>query len=194
MRYCIFGGSFDPPHEGHRYLAQSACDSLNLDRIFWVPAPDPPHKSKPGTPFDQRVDMVKLFLGNGPKQTVSDIERDLPAPSYSLNTIRAMQDLYGHEQDWHFLIGADNWSIFPTWHRYQEVLKAVTMVVFPRKGYPIGALPPGVMKLNLPEMRIQSRRIREVLAATRDFDQALVPSEIRPYIVKHNLYGMGASA
>ncbi len=66
------------------------------------------------------------------------------------------------------------------------------MVVFPREGYPIGSLPPGVRLLSLPEMHVQSRQIRETLAATRDFDQARVPLEIRSYILEHGLYGMGS--
>jgi nicotinate-nucleotide adenylyltransferase len=191
VRYCIFGGSFDPPHEGHRYLAKSALDSLRLDHLFWVPSPDPPHKAMPGTSFNHRVAMVKLLLGDASRQTCSDVEAALPKPSYSLNTIRALKKQFGEEHEWRFLIGADNWEIFPTWHRWQEVLQEVGMVVFPRQGHDVGTLPQGVERLDLPEMHLQSRWIRETLAATGDMDAAKVPKEIREYIVANRLYGMG---
>jgi nicotinate-nucleotide adenylyltransferase len=191
VKYCIFGGSFDPPHEGHGYLAECARDSFRFDKIFWVPAPDPPHKTRPLTPFSHRLSMVKAFIGAKAGYAASDIESRLPAPSYSLHTIRALKSEYGSEHDWHFLIGADNWSIFPTWHRGDEVLEEVTMVVFPRQGHPLRDLPNGVVRLDLPEVHIESRRIRAQLEATHDFDQARVPMEIRPYIMLNRLYGMG---
>ena len=191
MKYCIFGGSFDPPHAGHCYLAQTACDSLHLDKIFWVPTPDPPHKSRPQTPFQHRVEMVKQFVAHQLGHEVSDIEGRLSQPSYSLNTIRALKTEKGPDHQWYFLIGADNWKIFPTWHRGPEVLKEVTLVVFPRDGYALETLPEGVLLLNQSEMHIQSREMRETLLSSKNFDLAQVPIEIRAYILHNQLYGMG---
>ncbi len=193
MKYCIFGGSFDPPHEGHRHLARSASASLGLDRIFWVPAQDPPHKAKPGTPFHHRVAMARLAAADMPDQTVSDIESRLPSPSYSFNTIKAMKAEHGAGHLWHFLIGADNWAIFPTWHRWQDVLKEVTMVVYPREGETLGELPPGVVGLDLPVFPGQSGRIREILSATGDMEKAGVLPAIRDYIREQGLYASGGT-
>jgi len=191
VKYCIFGGSFDPPHEGHRHLARTAFTSLQLDRVFWVPAQDPPHKTRPGTPFHQRVAMTRLAIAAMSGHSVSDLENHLPSPSYSLNTILAMKAEYGAEHAWHFLIGADNWAIFPSWHRPQDVLKEVTLVVYPRKGDLLGTLPDGVMRLDVPEIPGESRGIRAAIAATGNLEKAGVLPEIRGYIREQGLYGFG---
>lgn len=192
MKYCIFGGSFDPPHAGHLYLAQSALKTLHLDRILWIPAPDPPHKDKPRTPYRHRLAMVRLTVAGRPGHEASDIEERLPSPSYTLRTLEALKSEHGAQHRWHLLIGADNWSIFPTWHRWQDVLAAATVVVFPRRGHALGELPPGVLKLDLPEMHVEATAIRESLAGT-GASADLLP-EVRAYVRDHGLYTAAAGA
>lgn len=192
MRYCIFGGSFDPPHAGHLYLARSVRDSLRIDKVFWVPSPDPPHKPKPSTPFRHRLAMVRLAVAGREGQEASGIEETLPSPSYSIRTIEALKALHGREHAWHLLIGADNWDIIRTWHRWEDVLREVTVVVFPRGGRPLTGLPAGVLRLDLPELDLEARRIRETLAATRDQAAAEMLPEIRGYVAEQGLYGISA--
>ncbi|HKP97654.1 MAG TPA: nicotinate (nicotinamide) nucleotide adenylyltransferase [Fibrobacteria bacterium] len=193
MKYCIFGGSFDPPHEGHRHLAESAASALQLDKILWVPAQDPPHKSKPGTPFEHRLAMVRLAVAGMPGNAVSDVEAQLSSPSYSLNTIKALKHENGAGHEWFFLIGSDNWAIFPTWHRWQDVLREVTMLVYPRQGHAMGSkIPHGVQELQMSPVAGESRLIRETLEKTGDMEAAGVLLEIRAYIAKHGLYGIGS--
>jgi nicotinate-nucleotide adenylyltransferase len=134
--------------------------------------------------------MVKALVENQPKQLVSDIEARLPSPSYSLHSIRALKSEYGREHTWYFLIGADNWAIFPSWYQYQDVMTEVTLVVFPRNGYPVSVLPKGVQNLEMATMEIGSTQIRQALAATHDFTLAKVPMEIRAYIQLNRLYGI----
>ena len=189
MKYCIFGGSFDPPHEGHIHLARSAVETFAMNLMLWVPSPQPPHKDTPHTEFRHRLAMARLAALHLPNQAVSNVEEHLPRPNYSLDTIRALKAEYGSEHQWHFLIGADNWAIFPTWHRHEEVLREVTLIVFPRQSYSIGDLSPGVMRLDLPEYPVASRDIRETLAKPGGIDSAPVPQEVLGYIQAHGLYG-----
>lgn len=191
MRYCIFGGSFDPPHEGHRYLARSARDSLRLDKILWVPSRDPPHKPKPSTSFQDRLAMVRLAIAGMPGQEASGIEETLPSPSYSIQTIVSLKAAHGAAHDWYFLVGADNWEIIRTWHRWEEVLREVTLVVFPRGGRSLEGLPPGVLRLDLPELDLEARAVRETLSATGNPDAAGVLPELRDFIRNRGLYGVG---
>lgn len=190
MRYCIFGGSFDPPHAGHRSIADCAVNTLNLDTLFWVPSPNPPHKNKPGTDFEHRLAMTRIFLQDVQNQTVSDIEKFLPAPSYSITTINALQEKFGVEHEWFFLIGADNWKIFPSWHQPAEILKKVTLVIFPREGVVLNSLPTNVIELTTPNINISSTQIRTQLESGVWLTQSKVPEEIKPYIVQHHLYGI----
>lgn len=189
MRYGIFGGSFDPPHEGHRHLARSARDVCRLDNVLWVPSPDPPHKDRPLTPFRHRLALVGLAIAGERGMEASGIEATLPSPSYSLNTIRALKAVFGADHDWHFLIGADNWEIIRTWHRWEEILGEATFIVFPRGRRPLADLPEGVLRLDLPEMDRESRNVRQALSEGKDWEAAGVLPELRDYIVTHGLYG-----
>ena len=191
MRYCIFGGSFDPPHEGHLYLARSARDAFRIDKVLWVPAPDPPHKDKPLTPFRHRLALVELAIASEAGMEASGIEADLPSPSYSLATIRALKAAFGADHDWHFLIGADNWEIIRTWHRWEDVLREAVFIVFPRGGRPLSGLPAGVLKLDLPEKDRESRVVRRALSEGKDWEAAGVLPELRGYIAAQGLYGFG---
>ncbi len=193
MKLCIFGGSFDPPHAGHLYIAQSAKASLNFDSLLWVPALDPPLKEKPGTPYSHRLAMVRLLIADEPGMEASEIESQLPHPSYSLNLIRALKDERGSQHDWHFLIGADNWLNFKQWHRWEEILQEVTLVVFPRGGVALEALPTGVENLYLPEMMAQATDIRDNLRRGMDPADAGVPAQILDYVRAQGLYGVGKS-
>lgn len=188
MRYCIFGGSFDPPHAGHRYLARSARERLLLDTVFWVPAPDPPHKTKPGTSFHHRLEMVRLAIAGEAGQEASDIEARLPKPSYSIQTIGALKAAFGRDHAWHFLIGADNWAIIRSWKRWEDVLREVTMVVFPRSRTKLEGLPEGILKLDLPELDLDSSGIRRALAEGRSPEEAGLLPELRDYVAAEGLY------
>lgn len=194
MKYCIFGGSFDPPHAGHEYVADSAVDALGLDKLLWVPAPDPPHKTRPSTPFRHRLAMVEAAIRGKDRQAASDVEERLPKPSYTINTLAALKDEYGGKHAWYLLIGADNWSIFPEWHRWRDVLKEATVAVFPRRGHPLAALPPGVISLDLPERDVAATGIRAGLAAggdaAGDAAESLLPA-VRAYAAANGLYGLG---
>jgi nicotinate-nucleotide adenylyltransferase len=190
VKACIFGGSFDPPHEGHRHLARSAFASLSLDRLYWVPAQDPPHKATPSTPFAHRLAMVRLALADLPGNEASDIEAALPSPSYSLNTIRALKTHHGAPGDeWFFLVGADNWAIFPKWHKPDEVLREATLVVYPRKGAELGSLPPGVRALEMDLVPGASSDIRAALSRGVSPETAGVLPSLRDYVRLHGLYG-----
>lgn len=189
MKQGIFGGSFDPPHEGHRQVARAAFASFDLDRLFWVPSQDPPHKPKPGTPFDDRLEMVRLAIAGMAGHEASDIEAGLPSPNYSLYTIRALKARQGRPGDaWFFLIGADNWAIFPKWHRPEEVLRETDLIVYPREGTDIGPLPPRVHALAMELVPGRSSDIRAALSRGVPPEAAGALPEIRGYIAARSLY------
>ena len=89
----LFGGTFDPVHTGHLALAAHVLDRCRLDRLLFIPAPEPPHKRRPEASFAHRTAMLEVALADcphGARMALSLIEADLPAPSYTIRTVEAL--------------------------------------------------------------------------------------------------------
>src|SRR5262245_31594023 len=88
MRIGIFGGTFDPVHLGHLILAENCREQGRLDQVWFIPAAAPPHKlDRAITPFDRRVEMLRLALAGNPAFQVNELEKDRPGPSYTVDTL-----------------------------------------------------------------------------------------------------------
>jgi nicotinate-nucleotide adenylyltransferase len=200
LRIGVFGGSFDPPHAAHAALAQAAQDRLSLDVIIWLPTFAPPHKGAPAASFADRLAMVSALVADEMKAAggqpvthhVSDLESTLPQPSYTVHTLAALRELYpaqhGTTYEWFLVVGADNWAAFPRWHQPEEVLKAATLVVYPRAGFPVANLPSGSTLLNFPQMPHQSTDFRAWLARDREGALAALPPAVADCIRARGLY------
>lgn len=134
MRVGILGGTFDPVHLGHLVAAQDAFDALALDRLHFVPAGVPPHKSEEEiTPASLRLRMVKAAIEDDPRFDALDLELRREGPSYTVDTLRTL-----HEQDpgaeLHLLLGADQWAGFSTWREPRTILELARVVVMTRSG------------------------------------------------------------
>ena len=135
MKIGIYGGSFDPPHIEHINLCVNAVKSLNLDRLFIVPAKIPPHKKVQPISGEYRLEMVKLALSNVdvPQITVSDYELNSAGKSYTYLTIEHFKSLYKDAQIY-FLMGTDMLENFPTWKEPKAILNMAKLYVFGRDG------------------------------------------------------------
>lgn len=193
MRIGVFGGAFDPPHEGHVALASAARGKLRLDRVLWVPTFGPPHRDGAVAPFADRMEMVRALLGSDPVQAADDIESRLPVPSYTLHTLEALRARHGAAHAWHLLIGSDNWQGFPRWHRPDDVRALARIVVYPRAGYPVDPIPSDVTLLDVPVIPDASTEIRHGLVRDRASTLATLPAPVAEYIRARNLYGERAS-
>ncbi len=135
-RIGLFGGTFDPVHDGHLQLAQAARIELQLDKVLLIPAADPPHKSNVEvTPFNHRREMLRLALAGANHLELCLIEDDLPTPSYTIDTVRYLQAKDNDNTELYFIIGADAFVDLMSWKSYQELLKRVTLAVASRKGF-----------------------------------------------------------
>ena len=134
MRAGFFGGSFDPPHAGHVALARAAVKELKLDRLYVVPAGDPPRKAAKPEAFPRdRLAMARLAFGHLPKTVVSPVELYLPGPSYSVRTLRVFRRRHP-SAEWFLVIGGDSWLGFTGWRRWRDILKSVRLAVGLRPG------------------------------------------------------------
>ncbi len=189
VRLGLFGGRFDPPHVGHLLVAQQALEQLSLGELWFVPSPSPPHK---GTVADAetRMTLTTLATASHPQFRVSRVELDRDGPSYTFDTLAAVQKAYP-EATLFFITGADAYRQIASWHRAKELVKQVQMVAVPRPGYDLGGLEPyfrdHVRCLDTPTFEVSSTDIRQRLAHHRPI-RYLVPELVESYLVKHDLY------
>lgn len=133
MKLGLLGGSFNPIHRCHLSIARSARQILQLDRILFIPTGDPPHKPS-GTlaAARHRYRMVQLAIQDIPEFTLTDIEIRRPGKSYSIDTVRAVQEEYGPAATIFFIIGLDAFLDLPSWKNAEHLLASCRFVVLSR--------------------------------------------------------------
>lgn len=134
----LFGGSFDPPHEGHRHVAETALRRLGLDRLWWLVTPGNPLKQTGGLPPTADRVAAAARMARSPRETVTDLEERL-GTRYTADTVEALVRL---RPDLHFVlvIGADNWAAFHRWGGWRRIASLVPIAVIDRPGTTFRAL------------------------------------------------------
>jgi nicotinate-nucleotide adenylyltransferase len=187
VRLALFGGTFDPIHDAHLALARRALERFQFERILFVPAAHPPHKSGiTHASYADRVRMAELACAGEPRFEVSRLEENT-ARSYSILTVEKVRATLTPEDEIYFLIGADAFAEVTTWYRWREVARAVRFLVVSRPGCAYHA-PEGVTLDHIDdvEMGVSSSAIREALAAGR-LPEGLPPA-VLAYAQAHRLY------
>jgi len=137
MRVGLFGGSFNPPHEGHAHVAATALRQLGLDRVIWLVSPGNPLKGAPA-PMAERLAAVRRFA-RGPRMIVSDAESRL-GTRYTIDTIAVLKRRFpGVNFVW--LMGSDNLASFHHWKNWRGIAKSVPLAVVPRPGFSVRSSP-----------------------------------------------------
>lgn len=200
-RIGILGGTFDPPHIAHLVVAQEAQALLDLDRVLFVPAAEPPHKaSQIVTPAHHRRAMVELAIADNPHFALSTVDLDRPGPSFTVDTLRRLRGQWGSDAELDFILGWDMLVDLPAWHDPAGVVAAASRVVaFHRPGYVAdpttldrlaAALPELPRKLTLlpvPQLEISASDLRHRVASGLPI-RYLVPHTVMTYIVDNDLY------
>ena len=134
MRIGMFGGSFNPIHNGHIQLIKGIISELNLDKLLVVPSFLPPHKlvKSPVSPED-RIAMCKLCIDNIPKAKISDIEIKRGGKSYTYKTLQELHSIYTTD-DLFLIMGADMFLSIETWRNPEIIFKLAIICGVPRKG------------------------------------------------------------
>ena len=133
-RVGVLGGSFNPIHYGHLLLADEVLETLDLDRLLFVPAASPPHKpASQLAPAADRCEMVRLAIADHPKFAVSDLELQRPGPSYTVDTLEA---LAAGGDELFYVVGSETFLDLLTWREPRRVAKLARLVVIPRAGSP----------------------------------------------------------
>jgi len=136
QRICLFGGSFDPIHLGHTYIAQAAVEALDLDLVLFLPCKQSPHKKNRTHASERhRLNMCRLATQDLPWAEVDDFDITAPAPSYSWRTAEAMHAKFPQAHLF-WLMGTDQWEALPRWNRPDYFSELVDIIVFSRNTPP----------------------------------------------------------
>lgn len=193
MHVALFGAAFDPPHLGHAQVAEGLLELGLVDEVRYLPVNNHPfHKTM--SAVEHRLAMLKLLLSHSQQSfslghhiTIDDYELHKNDLNYSYDTLRFFRQ-QNPEHTFSWVIGADNIESFSKWHFYQELLREFKVYVYPRPGFVMKALLPGMEALTgVTEVNISSTQIREHIQQGHSIAQ-LVPQAVAQYIQTHRLY------
>ena len=180
IRTGIFGGSFNPIHKGHISLARQLRQKAELDEVWLMVSPQNPLKASADLLDDEiRMQMARLAVEGEEGIIASDYEMHLPKPSYTWNTLQALNKDYP-DREFVLMIGGDNWQLFDKWYHADDIRKNYQIIVYPRRGFE-----GGIDGLDL--IDISSTEIRERIKAGKGIKR-LVPKAVAEYITINKLY------
>ena len=186
-RVAIFGGSFDPIHNGHLALAGEVLSRGLAGEVWFMVTPQNPHKQGSTLSDEQlRLQMVQLAVDGKPGMVACDFEFALPRPSYTLHTLNALTAVYPHKE-FALLIGADNWEKFDRWYKGDEILSRHDIIVYPRDNEAQPPLPSGVQWLPARLHNVSSTMVRAAVSAGNDITD-LVPAAVAQFINDKKMY------
>ena len=190
----IFGGTFDPIHNGHLYIASQVDEKYQPETVLFVPARVPPHRDDTDASPEDRAAMVQLAIEPFEHYAMSNVELDRPGISYTVDTIKTFRRTYeGHELA--LILGADAFSEFNEWLHYEEILEFATLIVVSRdedterltKLPFYEAIQDKVDILTVTPCPVSATEIRERTQAGESIHE-LVPETVAAYINENKLY------
>jgi nicotinate-nucleotide adenylyltransferase len=197
-RIGVLGGTFDPPHIGHLWLAALAADAFDLDRVLFMPAARPPHKRRRGmTGAADRLLMTRLAIEGDAEFELTGIELERPGPSYTVDSVEELQRIHGPDATLFLVMAADSLAQVGTWREPDRLLERVEWIVGPRPGNDLpdegalvrrfGPLASRIHVLSGPSLDVSSSEIRRRVAAGETI-RYLVPRRVDELIVARGLY------
>jgi len=199
MKLGLFGGSFDPIHQGHVLPVREARRALGLDRVLYLVTAKPPHKPRRAlAPPHARYTMVEMALLGEDGLYASPYEMVPDRPAYTIETLEHFRQTQP-AADLHLLIGGDSFADLHLWYRWREIPAAARLVVLTRPGWELDAraLHPDlaalvatdrVIFLRQPPVDISSTRLRELFARGEQPPAGQVSDLVVRYVQKYDLY------
>lgn len=197
MKILIFGGTFNPVHNGHIAMCKAAQKVVNPDLTLIIPTYMPPHKAVKGHLLsgEERIRLCRLAFDGFYNTEVSDIEIKAEQKSYSVITLTKLHEIYS-DAEFYMLCGADMFLTLNTWFRYEEIIKLTAVCAVPRDGglaeleeYKNSVEADGgkCIIIDTPTVEISSTEIREAINSGGNAD-GMLPKNVLDYITKHNLF------
>lgn len=194
QRIGIMGGTFDPIHNGHLVAASEVAYRFQLDQVVFVPTGQPWQKAgRDVTAAEHRYLMTMVATASNPRFTVSRVDIDREGPTYTIDTLRDLRELFP-DAELYFITGADSLASIMSWRDWEVMLEMANFVGVTRPGYELSKdmLPlesqTGIELIEIPAMAISSTDCRK-RAGEGEPVWYLVPDGVVQYIAKNNLYG-----
>lgn len=186
----IFSGSFNPVHAGHLILANYICEFTEVEEVWFVVSPHNPLKESAELLDDDiRLEMVRLALEKFDNMVVSDVEFQMPRPSYTIDTLTRLTEEHP-DKDFSLIIGSDNWQQFHKWKEFRSLIKNYRILIYPRRGGEV-VIPEeckaSVRLVEAPIVEVSSTFIRESIGAGKNM-RAFLPPNVYDFIVRNGLY------
>jgi nicotinate-nucleotide adenylyltransferase len=194
-RLGVMGGTFDPIHYGHLFVAEEARARFALDHVLFVPNGAPPHKKEYLlTAARDRYEMTRLATANNPAFTCTALELDRPGPSYTVETLATLRAQYRHAELF-YITGIDAIADILTWRHHAEIIQMAAFIAAARPGFDLKTLQDRlpaaylerILLLGTTAQGVSSTEIRERTRAGLPI-RYLTPEEVRNYIHEHRLY------
>ena len=128
----LLGGTFNPIHFGHLRMAQELADALNLAEVRFIPSANPPHKTAPTVPAQQRAEMVQLAIADNPLFKLDTLELNRQGASYTIDTLISLREELGENVSICLIMGSDAFSKLDSWHRWAELLNYCHIILVQR--------------------------------------------------------------
>jgi nicotinate-nucleotide adenylyltransferase len=189
MKIGLFFGSFNPIHVGHLIIANYMATQTDLKQIWLVVSPHNPLKPKSTLARDRdRFNMVELAIGENLLLKASNIEFKLPKPSYTIDTLTYLKELYP-QHEFTLIMGGDNIATLQKWKNYEQILRGYDIYVYKRPQYDLGELTTQerIKVFEAPLMEISATYIRKCLTENKSI-QYLVPDSVLKYIEESGIY------
>lgn len=187
MKIGIYGGSFDPPHFGHKNIAEFVIKKLGLDKLFIVPVGIASHGKPALILGEYRMKMCELTFGEIEKAEVSPVEINMNSISYTFKTLETLIEENGSEHEYFEIIGEDSAAYFDKWREYKKILELSTVVVLKRKGFISAINSKKMMIVDNPYFNVSSTEIKDKIKNGEDVSLFLTKETIE-FIKEKKLY------
>lgn len=183
MKIGLLGGTFNPVHYGHLFVARQIKECCHLDRVLLMPAYQPPHKETISA--TDRLNMLKLAIADDDELGIETVELERQTVSYSFETMKQLTEEHP-ENEYYFIIGGDMVEYLPNWYRIDDLIQMVTFIGVDRPGYH-AISDYSIWHVELPQLDISSSLIRQFCKENRSI-RYLLPDEVIQYIHERRLY------
>lgn len=185
----LFFGSFNPIHVGHLIIANYMATQTDIEEVWFVVSPQNPFKEKKSLAKDyDRLHLVRLAIENNPNFRASDIEFDLPKPSYTIDTLAVLSEKFP-KREFVLIMGGDNLQTIHKWKNADVLMKNYGIYVYKRPEYDLSAVPEyaNVEIFEAPMMSISASYIRKCIRTDKSIEYLVTPPVFK-YIQNSNLY------